>query len=102
MCVCVLKLLATLDPLAAMAETDAEVLRGLLDDVDTESEALRGLWRTLVEENPLAGDAREHPLADVTIPASFSVVVECGDESQQRALFERLKAEGFKCRVLSL
>jgi hypothetical protein len=97
-----LKLLATLDPLAAMAETDAEVLRGLLDDVQTESEALRGLLDTLVEENPLASDVREQPMTEVTIPASFSVVVECRDESQQRELFERLKAEGFKCRVLSL
>lgn len=39
--------LATLDPLAAMAETDAEQLRALLTDVATEDEALAALLATL-------------------------------------------------------
>jgi len=97
-----LKLLATLDPLAAMAETEAEVLRGLVDDVETDNEAVRALLDSLAAENPLDRDIREQPLADVALPASFQVVVECDDEAQQRSVFERLSADGFKCRVLSL
>lgn len=97
-----LKLLATLDPLAAMAETNAEVLRGLIDDVTTDNAAVRGLLDSLAKENPLARDLQEQPLEEVTIPASFQVVVQCDDEAQQRSVFERMTAEGFKCRVLSL
>ena len=97
-----LKLLATLDPLAAMAETNAEMLRGLLGDVQTESQGLRALLDSLAAENPLERDLREQSLEEMTIPASFQVVVQCDDEAQQQSVFERLTAEGFKCRVLSL
>ena len=37
-----------------------------------------------------------------TIPEAFQVVVECRDEDQQRDVFERLTAEGLKCRLLTL
>jgi hypothetical protein len=35
-------------------------------------------------------------------PAIFDILVECRDEAQQRALYERLTAEGFSCKVLTL
>lgn len=96
-----IKLLATLDPLAAMAETDAAVLRGLIEEVQTDSPALRALVDSLAAEIPLAGQG-DQPLDDLTIAASFQVVVQCADEGQQRDVYERLSAEGLKCRVLSL
>ena len=37
-----------------------------------------------------------------TPPELFQVVIECRDEAQQRELFERLRGEGYKCRVLTL
>ena len=39
---------------------------------------------------------------DIDIPEAYQVVVECRDEEEQRELFERLRSEGLKCRVLSL
>ena len=75
---------------------------GLIDDVTTDNAAVRGLLDSLARENPLARDLQEQPLEEVTIPASFQVVVQCDDEAQQRSVFERMTAEGFKCRVLSL
>ncbi len=36
------------------------------------------------------------------VPELFEVAVKCRDEADQRALFERLKAEGRECRVLTL
>ncbi len=96
-----LKLLATFDPLAAAAETDAEMLRGVLADVHTESEGLAALLADLASENPLAAQCDE-PAADAAIPASYQVVVQCDDEDQQRDVYERLRGEGFKCRVLSI
>lgn len=32
--------------------------------------------------------------------AQFGVIVVCRDEAEHRAVYERLKAEGYKCRVV--
>jgi len=95
-----LQLLATLDPLAAMAEADAAMLHELIENVQTGQRAVAALLKSLARENPLPREPR--PSLAMTLPATFQVVVECGDEQQQRSLFERLTSEGFKCRVLSL
>ena len=36
------------------------------------------------------------------IPSLLQIVVECQSEQQQRDLFERLRQEGYPCRVLTL
>lgn len=46
------KILATLDPLSAMAEADAEKLAALLAEIDTESEAVQELLDSLAHDNP--------------------------------------------------
>jgi len=96
------KLLALLDPLAAMAQQDDATLNELARSIETENEALRqfldGLASAASVEPPEVSD----PPASVPIPESYQVVVECRDEAQQQALFERLSAEGFACRVLML
>lgn len=103
-----LKLLVTFDPLAALAEADATMLHGLLEEVRTESEALTALLQSLAAVNPLGAvnpldaDVPSPPNGDLLVPASFQVVVQCIDEDQQRDVYERLKAEGFQCRVQSL
>ena len=53
-------LLATIDPLAAMAEADGEKLGALLADIEVESEALDAMLGELAAENglgPLPGNA---------------------------------------------
>jgi hypothetical protein len=52
---------------------------------------------TLPPDEPEPGQPRE-----VDVPESFQVVVECQDEAQQQALYERMTTEGFKCRLLTL
>jgi len=106
------KLLALHDPLAGLAEADEQALAGLLADVETDSEALQAVLDQMsaeyggpgtekggvgTEEEPPDGSPPEVP-----IPEAFQVVVECRDEAQQRSLFERLTAEGLKCRLLTL
>lgn len=39
---------------------------------------------------------------DIEIPEAWEVVCECDDEESQQELFERLTAEGVKCRILTL
>jgi ParB-like chromosome segregation protein Spo0J len=99
------KLLALLDPLAAMAQADPDALAELLPDIETQNEALRAVLdriaaRVEVENEPGDGPPREPP--EVAVPEAYQVVVECRDEAQQRELYERLVAEGFSCRLLTL
>jgi hypothetical protein len=53
------KLLATLDPLAAMAETDAVRLDTLLRNVDTGSDALQGMFAATAADAGLYADMAE-------------------------------------------
>src|SRR5262249_38246319 len=95
-----LKLLATLDPLAAMAESDPLAIGALVTEIETESAALRAMLDELVAADlDTEGPA---PLDGLIVPATFQVVVECPGEAEQREVYERLVAEGFRCRVLSL
>jgi hypothetical protein len=41
-------------------------------------------------------------LPEGTVPEIYQIVIECRHEREQRAVFERMRAEGFQCRVLTL
>src|SRR5437868_3353298 len=96
------KILLTHDPLAGMAMVSETHLRDLLAEVQTESPALQTLLDGLTQTAPgSAGDsAAIQP--EITVPESYQVVVECRDEADQEAVFERMRAEGYRCRVLTL
>jgi len=98
------KLLAVHDPLAAMAGRDDDVLAELLADVETENEAVRNLLDRVLREPelPPLTQPDDTPPPEVDIPEAFQVVVECEDESQQQAVYERLAGEGLVCRLLTL
>ncbi len=98
------KLLALHDPLGAMAGADCDVLAELLRDVETENDAVQQLLGDMLAgpELPLDdGQQRELP-PEVDVAEAFQVVVECRDETQQQAVYERMTSEGFKCRLLTL
>jgi hypothetical protein len=98
------KLLAVHDPLAGMAEANEAVLAELLAEVETGSEAVQGLLDNLLAEARVDEETSTAPPApaEVDVPECFQVVVECDDEDQQRAVYDRLSGEGFKCRLLTL
>jgi hypothetical protein len=95
------KILATHDPLAALAGTDAAALESLLDDVQVESAALQGLLDNLLPSTDALSDG-DSPTPDVAIPRLFQVIVDCRDELEQQAVYERLMREELKCRLLTL
>ena len=97
------KILLTHDPLAGMATVSDEHLRELLAEVQTENAAVRGLFESLAKERG-AWSEKQCVAAgrEVNIPESYQVVVECCDEDDQQAVFERMRAEGYRCRVLTL
>ena len=103
------KLLAVLDPLSGMAERDHDVLAGLLRDVETENAAVGALLdKLLTEPSTLEGDGPQGekpatgPPPEAEIPDTFQVVVDCLDEDQQRTVYQRLTADGYKCRLMNL
>lgn len=98
------KLLALLDPLAGLAEADSDILAALLADVETDNEAVQRMLDDLAAQpDPTFDDDPDHgEPGDVPIPDGYQVVVECRDEDQQRAVYERLTAEGLACRLLTL
>jgi hypothetical protein len=97
------KLLALHDPLAGMAEADQGVLQELVSRVETENDAVRALLDGLCGdvENPPEEDLSVPP-NEVALPEAFQVVVECRDEDEQHAVFDRLTGEGLKCKLLML
>jgi hypothetical protein len=93
------KLLAAFDPLGAMAGTDPVKLDELLREIETESEELAAMLEALSGgKKPAADD--DDPGEE--IPNSYQVAVECKDEAQQREVYEQMKQQGFKCRVLTV
>jgi hypothetical protein len=97
------KLLALHDPLAGMAAANDEALAQLLAQVETDNDAVQALLDQMLRE-PDATPGESDPKAEdeVAIPESFQVVVECRDEGQQQAVYERLTAEGYACKLLML
>ena len=94
------KLLATLDPLAAMAGSDDAKLAGLLQTVKTGSVALQEMLTRL------AGDARAVPQAEMpkdgapNLETRYAIVVNCDSEQQQLELLEQFERSGLDCRAL--
>ena len=97
------KLLALHDPLADLAEPNGELLAELLEHVETQSEAVQAvLDQMLSSSKPWEDQPSQEPPREVEIPESYQVVVECEDEAEQKALYERFTAEGLTCRLLTL
>ena len=97
------KLLAVLDPLAAMAETDDDALAKLVADIETENAAVRALLERMTDDPQLPDeDIVDEGSSEVNVPEAYQVVVECRDEADQQAVYERLSGEGYKCRLLTL
>ena len=99
------KLLATLDPLAALAGTDQTMLDDLLVQIETENIAVQEFLRSLTLPQSQDGNAdlwcgAECP--EVKIPEVYQVLVTCQNEAEQREVFERLVQEGCSCRIVNL
>lgn len=89
------KLLATIDPIGALAGQDDEKLVELLHGVDSDSAAVQKMLSDLVGE-AAEPEENEAPSWD----ASFQILIECESEAHQAELLERFLAEGLKCKSL--
>jgi hypothetical protein len=64
-----------------------------------EKEDLKALLESIGEKLPEELDDRE---GSFTIPETYEIIVECRDEADQKLIFEKLKSEGYKLRILTL
>jgi len=96
------KLLATLDPLAALAGTDQTMLDDLLAQVETENIAVQEFLRTLTDSQSEDCGSDLFDPKEVAIPEVYQILVSCRDEAEQREVFDGLTAEGRSCRIVNL
>jgi hypothetical protein len=98
------KILATLDPLSALAEADSLKLDELLRDVHFESGAVSAMLLELADSGHDAGENADADASrdDRALVEAYQVVVDCGSEAEQKNVYQRMTSEGYKCRVLTL
>ena len=97
-------LLATLDPLAAMAGAHAETLDVLLHEVKTGEAAVQALLADLAAQAGLYPDPAPPaaPPDDADEPPpdrAFIVRVLCTSEAHQREVYDQLAAQGYRVRL---
>jgi hypothetical protein len=106
------KLLATFDPISALATRNQPMLDELLANMHSNNDAVQALLNDLAQPIDLATlsptdededpdneptAVEEPPLADL-----FQVVVECTSETDQQAVYEQMTAAGYACKLLTL
>ena len=95
------KVLATLDPLAAMAVADSEKLDALLREVETGSEALSAMLEDLAKESgvvpPEDVPSAESQLSDAL---EYKILVSCDGEQQQAKLLSKFEKDGLSCKAM--
>ena len=104
------KLLATLDPITAMAEADDAALAALLSEIDTESEALKTMLAGLSEADaePAIADSGLPAIPPASLdpqsppdPEPFALLVHCGNEGDQLELYAHLRGLGYECVLMA-
>ena len=92
------KMLATLDPLAAMAERDGDALRNLIQSLDVESVAVNEMLQGLLEEGGDIGNGSESGSDQVLMeqaiqlkPQREYIVIMCDSGAEFALLVEHLE-----------
>jgi hypothetical protein len=92
-------LLLSIDPLAALAETQEQIHDRLVDLTPNSDATLAAVWRSEAEAalaRVTAGEDSRNQLGE----AQFMVLITCRDEAQQVELLQRFGEEGIECKAL--
>lgn len=81
---------------------DVELLRQELADLGDLGMDLELTGFDDIELGKLFDEHEEHDIKEESYYEVFNIIVECDNEAEQEKLFNRLNAEGYKCRVQSL
>lgn len=85
-------------PLAAVAQTQEEIHRRLLEVTPAASDELEAAWRA--EAETCLREPVESAPAVSPRPEQFLVLITCRDEKEQVEFLERFQEEGLECRAL--
>jgi len=91
-------LLLSIDPLAALAETQEQIHQRLLEITPADHEELKAAWRSTAESHIAALSAPSRTV--VHCPAQYLILITCRDEQQQVELLGRFGSEGLECKAL--
>jgi hypothetical protein len=91
-------LLLSIDPLAALAQTNTETHARLRELTRSRSAAVNALWDATVRNQAMA----EAALAKAAPPVreQFLILVECRDEEHQIELLQEFQTDGLTCKAL--
>ena len=64
-----------------------------------EKDDLKALLESVGERLPVEVDDRD---VSVSVPETYELIVECKDEADQKAKYEKLRLEGYRLRILTL
>lgn len=92
-------LLLSIDPLAALAESQEQLRTRLQELAPAVPEELPLAWEASARAT-LAAPPKQPRAPKPTIPEQFAVLVTCRDEVQQIELLTRFHAEGLDCQAL--
>jgi hypothetical protein len=92
-------LLLSIDPLAALAETQAQIHERLLELTPTVDPELEMAWRAAADK-ALEEASPHEPREAVLGPSQFLLLVTCRDETQQVELLGKFREEGIECKAL--
>ena len=91
------KLILSIDPLAALAQTQRELHERLMKITPTKSPDLEAAW----EAAPIAAVKNQSPPPRIDgFPAQFLILITCRDEKHQVDLLSRLTGDGLQCKAL--
>jgi hypothetical protein len=92
-------LLLSIDPLAALAQSQEQLRDRLQELTPAVSPELQAAWQAAAEASQATHPAARRP-REQSIPEQFLVLVTCRDEKHQVELLGRFQGEGLECRAL--
>jgi hypothetical protein len=92
-------LLLSIDPLAALAQTQEQLRDRLLEVAPAVSPDLQAAWQAAAEAT-LREQAAPPPPAAGALPEQYLILVTCRDEKHQVELLGRFHGAGLECRAL--
>jgi hypothetical protein len=92
-------LLLSIDPLVALAETQAQLHQRLMELTPVAAPELEAAWQETARA-ALEESAEKDRRAYDSVPEQFLILVTCRNERHQVELLERFHADGLECRAL--
>ena len=91
-------LLLSIDPLAALAQTNTEAHARLRELTPSRAEAVQALWDATARNHAMVAGSLEKAVQPA--PEQFLILVECRDEQDQVELLHKFETEGLSCKAL--